>query len=85
MLDVDFGRMPLITLYRASDALMKHRDVIERTLFNRVHDLFGFETMVTLYDLTNTYFEGTAEANPKAKRARSKEKRSDCHAIVETP
>jgi hypothetical protein len=82
---VDFGRMPLITLCRASDALMKHRDVIERTLFNRVHDLFGLETTVTLYDLTNTYFEGTAEANPKAKRARSKEKRSDCHAIVETP
>jgi hypothetical protein len=27
---------------------------------------------VTLYDLTNTYFEGTAAANPKAKRGRSK-------------
>ena len=82
LLDVDFGCMPLITLYRASDALMKHRDVIERTVFNRVHDLFGLETTVTLYDLTNTYFEGTAAANPKANNGRSKEKRSDCPLVT---
>ncbi len=82
LLDVDFERMKPITLYRASDALMKHRDVIERTLFNRVHDLFGFETTVTLYDLTNTYFEGTAAANPKAQRGRSKEKRRDCPLVT---
>jgi hypothetical protein len=41
LLDIDFGRMPLMTLYRASDALMKRRDIIERTLFNRVHDLLA--------------------------------------------
>jgi transposase len=82
LLDIDFGRMPLMTLYRASDALMKHRDLIERTLFNRVHDLLGFETTVTLYDLTNTYFEGTAEANPKANHGRSKQKRSDCPLVT---
>jgi len=35
-------------------------------LFNRVHDLLGLNITVTLYDLTNTYFEGTAAANPKA-------------------
>jgi transposase len=82
LLDIDFGRLPLMTLYRASDALMKHRDVIERILFNRVHDLFGLETTVTLYDLTNTYFEGTAAANPKAQNGRSKEKRSDCPLVT---
>jgi hypothetical protein len=63
--------MPLMTLYRASDALMKYRDIIERTLFNRVHDLFGLNITVTLYDLTNTHFEGTAAANPKANNGRS--------------
>jgi len=57
-------------------------DVIERTLFNRIHDLFGLETTVTLYDLTNTYFEGTAAANPKAHNGRSKEKRSDCPLVT---
>ena len=82
VLDVDFERMPLMTLYRASDALMKYRDIIERTLFNRVHNLFGLNITVTLYDLTNTYFEGTAAANPKAKNGRSKEKRSDCPLVT---
>jgi hypothetical protein len=90
LLDVDFERMPLMTLYRASDALMKFRDIIERTLFNRVHNLLGLNITVTLYDLTNTYFEGTAAANPKAKRGRSKEtcpercrrERSDCPLVT---
>ena len=40
------------------------------------------EETVTLYDLTNTYFEGEAAANPKARRARSKEKRSDCPLLT---
>jgi transposase len=82
LLDVDFERMSLMTLYRASDALMKYRDIIERTLFNRVHDLLGLNITVTLYDLTNTYFEGTAAANPKAENGRSKEKRSDCPLVT---
>jgi hypothetical protein len=82
LLEVDFGAMRPMTLYRASDCLMRHRAVIEQRLFDRVHDLFGFSTTVTLYDLTNTYFEGTAAANPKAKRGRSKEKRSDCPLVT---
>lgn len=82
LLEVDFGRMPLMTLYRASDALMKHKDSIERTLFNRVHNLFGLDMTVTLFDLTNTYFEGVAGANPEAKQGRSKEKRSDCPLVT---
>ena len=48
---------------------------------HRVHDLFGLETTVTLYDLTNTYFEGTV-ANPKAQNGHSKEKRSDCPLVT---
>ncbi len=37
---------------------------------------------VTLYDLTNTYFEGTAAGNAKAARGHSKEKRSDCPLVT---
>ena len=40
------------------------------------------QATVTLYDLTNTYFEGSAAANPKAARGRSKEKRSDCPLLT---
>ena len=61
---------------------MQYRATIEARLFENVRDLFGFETTVTLYDLTNTYFEGTAAANPKACRGRSKEKRSDCPLVT---
>jgi transposase len=37
---------------------------------------------VTLYDLTNTYFEGEVSGNFKACRGRSKEKRSDCPLVT---
>jgi transposase len=37
---------------------------------------------VTLYDLTNTYFEGEASVNPKAEHGPSKEKRTDCPLVT---
>ena len=45
-------------------------------------DLFGLRHTVTLYDLTNTFFEGAAAAQPKAERGHSKEKRSDCPLLT---
>ena len=53
LLDVDYETMSLMSLYRASDVLWKHHTVIEQCLFERVSDLFGLSTTVTLYDLTN--------------------------------
>jgi hypothetical protein len=82
LLDVDLAALPLSRLYRASDLLMKHREEIESQLFAKIETVFGLEASVTLYDLTNTYFEGTAAANPKAARGRSKEKRSDCPLVT---
>ena len=64
-----------MTMYRAADALWKHSAQIEQTLFSRITDLFGFSTTITLYDLTNTYFEGEVPNNTKARHGRSKEKR----------
>ena len=78
LLDFDYEAMSLMQLYRASDALMAHREAIERHLFNGLTDLFALSSTVTLYDLTNTYFEGAAKGQLKAKRGVSKEKRSDC-------
>jgi transposase len=71
-----------MSLYRASDVLWRHHTVIEQRLFERVSDLFGLSTTVTLYDLTNTYFEGEATTNGKAKHGRSKEKRKDCPLVT---
>lgn len=82
LLDVDYAGMPLIRLYRTSDLLVKNRQTIESLLYARIGELFSLETTVTLYDLTNTYFEGEAAGNPKAKRGHSKEKRSDCPLVT---
>lgn len=82
LLDVDFAGMSHMQLYRASDCLMRHRTAIEDHVFSSVQTLFALDETVTLYDLTNTYFEGEAAANPKAKHGRSKEKRSDCPLVT---
>lgn len=82
LLGVNFDTMPLMQLYRTSDLLVRHRDKIEEALFGRIQDLFGLPVTVTLYDLTNTYFEGTAAGNTKAALGRSKEKRSDCRLVT---
>jgi len=82
LLKHDFTPMPLMRLYRASDRLLKKKDFIEGQVFERVQDIFNFKPTITLYDLTNTYMEGNALANPKAKRGRSKEKRNDCPLIT---
>jgi hypothetical protein len=82
LLGADFEAMPPMRLYRTSDLLIRHRDAIEDALFSRIQDLFALSVTVTLYDLTNTYFEGTATGNTKAARGRSKEKRADCPLVT---
>ena len=82
LIDFDFEAMPLMRLYRASDVLMRHRQALEQHLFSAATTLFDLQPTVTLYDLTNSYCEGAAAANAKAKRGRSKEKRSDCPLVT---
>jgi len=82
LLEVDYEAMPLMRLYRTSDLLVRHRQVIEKALFSRINTLFSLQATVTLYDLTNTYFEGEMAGNAKARRGHSKEKRSDCPLVT---
>ena len=82
LLGVDFETMGAMQLYRASDALMKHREAIESHLFGRAMGMFSLEPTITLYDLTNTFYEGEAADQPKAQRGHSKEKRSDCPLLT---
>lgn len=82
LLEFDFETMSAMRLYRASDQLIRNREKIEQGLFRRIEDMFSLETTVTLYDLTNTYFEGEAACNGKAKHGHSKEKRSDCPLVT---
>jgi len=40
------------------------------------------EEKIILYDLTNTFLEGSGKYNPKARYAKSKEKRNDCPLVT---
>ena len=82
LLGFDFESMDLNRLYRASDALYKHREALQDHLFAQAQSILGFGPTITLYDLTNTYFEGIAAGVSKAKRGHSKEKRSDCPLVT---
>ena len=78
----DFTKVSLNSIYRAGDLIKKHKSFLEQYLYRTQMCHFGCEETITLYDLTNTYFEGEAKAAPKAKRGRSKEKRSDAPLVT---
>ncbi|MDP1647817.1 MAG: IS1634 family transposase [Rubrivivax sp.] len=82
LIDFDFEAMDLNRLYRASDALYRHRQALQEHLFGKARSMFGLGQTITLYDLTNTYFEGVAAGVSKAKRGHSKECRSDCPLVT---
>jgi transposase len=82
LIDHDFGTTSLTRLYTIADKLLVHQSSIETFLSHCEQDLFQLSRTIVLYDLTNTYFEGQALANPKAQFGRSKEKRSDCPLVT---
>lgn len=82
LLDDDFSALDLTRLYRVSDQLLAQRAALEAHLYRQERDLFALCETITLYDLTNTFFEGTASGNPKAQYGHSKEKRTDCPLVT---
>jgi transposase len=68
-------------LYRALDQLLPHKEALETHLKNRLGTLFDVEYDLLLYDVTSTYFEGAAAANPQAKRGYSRDHRPDCKQV----
>jgi len=82
LIDFDFTRLDLMALYRITDRLLAHKAALESFLYEGERDLFALDEVITLYDLTNTYFEGTAAANSNAAFGKSKEKRTDCPLVT---
>ena len=76
LLETDFSRLSKKVVYESSDLLIKKKDIIEKHLSERETELFDLDNTIVLYDLTNTYFEGRACGVEKAKKGRSKEKKS---------
>jgi transposase len=68
-------------VYEIGDRLWGIKDSLETALFLKAQENFPADRLVFLYDLTNTYLEGSAMGNTLAKRGHSKEKRTDCPLI----
>ncbi len=68
-------------LYEGLDALLPHKEAIEKHLKGRLGDLFDLQYDLLLYDVTSTYFEGECLGNPMTKRGHSRDKRSDCPQV----
>lgn len=69
-------------LYDISKCLYKVKEDLEKHLSKRTNELFDLTDKIILYDLTNTYFEGSMRSSKIAKFGKSKEKRSDARLIV---
>src|SRR6476620_10701579 len=68
-------------LYRGLDHLLAYKAELEAHLSKRCGELFAVQNEVLLYDVTSTYFEGQAEANPQAQRGYSRDHRPDCKQV----
>jgi len=68
-------------VYRALDHLLPHKLALEDHLKDRLGALFGLDYELLLYDVTSTYFEGEAAANPLARRGQSRDQRRDCKQV----
>ena len=82
ILGTDFVNLSEDALYRNLDRLHTRREPIEAALAECERSLFNLDQTVFLYDVTSTFFEGKALANPKAKRGYSRDHRSDCKQVL---
>jgi hypothetical protein len=69
-------------LYGISMKLYGVKEALEQHLSTRTNELFDIQDKIMLYDLTNTYFEGSKHGSRLAKYGRSKEKRNDAKLVV---
>jgi len=69
-------------LYDTSKRLYTVKDELEKHLSKRTNELFDLTDKIILYDLTNSYFEGSMRGSKIARFGRSKEKRTDARLIV---
>jgi len=81
LLGVPIEKVGYKRLDRGLDELLPHKPALETFLKERFGELFGIDYDLLLYDVTSTYFEGQANANPLAKRGYSRDHRPDCKQV----
>ncbi len=82
LLETDFSALSQDRVYKVADMLLRNKEKIEDHLRSREVSLFTLTEKIILYDLTNTFFEGSGMYNDKARFGVSKEKRSDCPLVT---
>ncbi|MBT6818889.1 MAG: IS1634 family transposase [Prolixibacteraceae bacterium] len=82
LIDYDFNKLSLYGFYKISDQLLKNKNAIETYLYAKERSVFTLQETITLYDLTNTYFEGVSKGNNLTAYGHSKEKRTDCPLVT---
>lgn len=82
LMETSFEPLSQDRVYKVSDRLLKNKADIETHLQNQERHLFNLDEKILLYDLTNTFFEGSGKYNQKAHFGVSKEKRSDCPLVT---
>lgn len=78
LIETSFQKLSLKSIYKVSDDLYKVKSRLEAHLEDKEKNLFNLNNTIALYDLTNIYFEGRVKTIKKAKKGRSKDRRSDC-------
>jgi len=81
LLGVPVSKVDDNRLYRGLDEVLPLKEKLEVHLKECYGTLFGIEYDLLLYDVTSTYFEGLAKANPLAKHGYSRDHRSDCKQV----
>ncbi|MBI4681382.1 MAG: IS1634 family transposase, partial [Nitrospirae bacterium] len=70
-------------LHRTAVLLWKNYRYIEQRLSEKARTIFSLKETVILYDLTNTYFEGSKKDSTIARHGgKSKERRNDCPLVT---
>jgi transposase len=82
LLGLDAHKITKDQLYTISHRLYAEKDGLEKHLSRKTNELFDLEDKIIIYDLTNSYYEGTMRDSNLARHGRSKEKRNDCPLIV---
>ena len=77
----NFDKVELQHLYRSLDIVADHKDVVEKSFFEKTRSLFKSAVSIVFYDLTTLYFE-SQQADALRKYGYSKDNKTDCVQVV---
>ncbi|MCL4448151.1 MAG: IS1634 family transposase [Actinobacteria bacterium] len=82
MLEMDVSTVGKDAIYETADLLYAKKHEIE-AMANRIWtQKIPYKRRLLLFDITNTYFEGSCKDNHAPRFGHSKEKRSDCRLVA---